>query len=282
MFGRLRREEPPPRTCLPEERDGGSVRSEIQKLQHEEAALKAEYEERKQVLEHLQKQEEKLYENMKESQELQSSVDMFLKSKEADQMFEKAERERKVVLQKETEIEKLKDEHAELIKRKQKLHNQMLRCSVYKDFMEQVLEITKFEDVEALMSHVESLLHLRGQLCQRENKSQEQADQQRKALLALEDQHNLLRLEKDNLLTQLQTQLEKTQSEALTWEKRWNHIQQTATKKTLELGQIKMATLYLFETTGGHIGGEEGVDMNDTEKQLDQIVLKVTVKAQVI
>lgn len=32
-----------------------------------------------------------------------------------------------------------------------------------------------------------------------------------------------------------------------------------------------MATLNLYEMTGGRVGGEEGVDMNETGKQLEQV-----------
>lgn len=54
-------------------------------------------------------------------------------------------------------------------------------------------------------------------------------------------------------------------------ERKWNYVQETAAKKTLLLGQIKMATLNLYELTGGEVEGEEGVDMNDTETQLDKV-----------
>lgn len=79
--------------------------------------------------------------------------------------------------------------------------------------------VLQFEDVQALTGHLESLLHIRDQLSQRESDAQEQADQQRKALLTLEDQHHLLLLHKNNQLSQLQTKLEKTRSEAEIWVK---------------------------------------------------------------
>lgn len=55
-----------------------------------------------------------------------------------------------------------------------------------------------------------------------------------------------------------------------TQEMKWGHIQDTAAKKTLELCQIKMITLNLFETLGGVVE-EKGININDTEKQLDQV-----------
>lgn len=64
---------------------------------------------------------------------------------------------------------------------------------------------------------MENLLHIRDQLFQKESEAQEQADQLRKELLTLEDQHGLLLLQKNNELSQLQTELERTRSEAEIW-----------------------------------------------------------------
>ncbi|XP_008280287.1 coiled-coil domain-containing protein 42 homolog [Stegastes partitus] len=252
-------------------RDWSCVLFELQSKERETEELRAKYEERKQVLENLEQRIEELHKNIKETQKLHLSFDVFLKDEDPDKTAKKAERDRKEVLQKEAEMTKLKEECAEVSERKQKRQRQVHRHSVYRQFMEQVCKITEFEHVEALMGHLESLLHVRQQLSQRENKAQEQIDQQRKVLLTLEDQHNLLRLQQNNRFSQLQTKLERTRSEALTWERRWNHIQETTAKKTLKLGQIKMVTLNLYETTGGSFEGEGDVDMNDTEKQLDQV-----------
>ncbi|XP_035769678.1 coiled-coil domain-containing protein 42 like-2-like [Neolamprologus brichardi] len=131
--------------------------------------------------------------------------------------------------------------------------------------------ILLFEDAEALADYTESLLHFQDHFYQKEMKLQDEVDQQKKALLTLQDKHNLVVMQKNSLLSQLQTELEKTQAEALTWEQKWNHIQETAAKKTLQLGKIKMAILNLYEMTAGAIGEKEGVDMNDTETQLNKL-----------
>ncbi|XP_070689484.1 coiled-coil domain-containing protein 42 [Pempheris klunzingeri] len=209
-------------------------------------------------------------EKRREEDELQAKMEERRLGADTDQAVRRAERESEESHQREEERERLEKECSDLVERKQEAQQEVQRHTVYLDFMERVAKLTKFKDAEQLSGHLESLLHFRGQLCQRESEAQEKADQQRKALLTLEDQHHLLRLHKINQLSQLQTELEKTRSETLTWERKWNHIQETAAKKTLLLGQIKMATLNLYEMTDDSVEGEEGVDMNDTEKQLEK------------
>lgn len=77
--------------------------------------------------------------------------------------------------------------------------------------------LLQFEDVQVLTDHLVSLLHIRDRLCQKESETEEQANQQRRAQLALEDQHHLLLLHKNNQLSHLQTDLEQTLSEAEFW-----------------------------------------------------------------
>ncbi|XP_030582197.1 coiled-coil domain-containing protein 42 homolog [Archocentrus centrarchus] len=268
MFSKLTPEEPVSRMWTAAGRDSSCVFSELRELEREEKELKAKYEECKQVLESLQQREKELHRNKKKMQALHLSFDMYNKDEESARVIEK---ERKSVLQKEAEIRRLKGECATLTGEKRELEHQVQRLSVYRDFMEQLLKITKFEDVAELTGHIESLLHFKCQLCERESKAQEQVIEHRKTLLELEEQHNLLLLQRNNQVSRLQTELEKTRSEGLIWERKWSHIQETAAKKTLKLGQIKMATLNLYEMMGGQVGGEEGVDVNETEKQLEQI-----------
>ncbi|XP_073321817.1 coiled-coil domain-containing protein 42 homolog [Pagrus major] len=259
------------RCATPSPRDRTAVFFELQEKQHELLELDAQTEERRQVLETLHQRKEELDTKYKEVEEFHSSYDLFLKDEENDRLVEKAERQRKEGLQKEAEIKRLKEEYAGLMERKQELQRRVQSHGVYQDFMERVVKMTTFSDVQRLAGHLESLLHFRGKLCQRESEAQEQADQQRKALQTLEDQHHLLQLHKNNQLSQLYKKLEKMCSEALTWERKWNHIQETAAMKTLLLGKVKIATLNLYEMIDDEVKGEEGVDVNDTETQLDKV-----------
>uniref|UniRef100_F6Z469 Coiled-coil domain containing 42 n=1 Tax=Callithrix jacchus TaxID=9483 RepID=F6Z469_CALJA len=54
-------------------------------------------------------------------------------------------------------------------------------------------------------------------------------------------------------------------------ESRWAHIQNTAAKKTLLLGTIKMATLNLFQIVSKQLKEATEVALEDTHKQLDMI-----------
>ncbi|XP_034072257.1 coiled-coil domain-containing protein 42-like [Gymnodraco acuticeps] len=118
---------------------------------------------------------------------------------------------------------------------------------------------------------MENLLRIRESLLQQDLKKREKYDELRRTLQSNQEQHRLMRLQKNYELSQMEVEHEKARSEVLEWERKWNQIQETASKKTLLLGQIKMATLNLYEMTCQDEKADEAADINDTEKQLDQV-----------
>ncbi|XP_054892033.1 coiled-coil domain-containing protein 42 homolog isoform X2 [Poeciliopsis prolifica] len=219
---------------------------------------------------YLHRRNEELQQTAKEAREQRFKLEMFFRDEETESDRLMAEKEMKEAMEKEAEIQRLREECVELKTRKREMQLQTLKYTHYREFLERVLKLTKFANVDALAGYFENLLYIRDQLYQRETQVQEHMEQQKKSFQILKDQHNLLWLQKNNRLSQLQTNLEKARSKALIWERQWNQIQETAAKKTLELGQITYATLNLFEMAGGVIG-VGGLDIHDTEKQLDAI-----------
>lgn len=74
-----------------------------------------------------------------------------MKDGETAQTLEKAKKERKDVIEKQAETKRLKEEHAELKRRREELLHQLERHSMYRDYMEQVLKMTKVLQVEIVV-----------------------------------------------------------------------------------------------------------------------------------
>ncbi|XP_074546963.1 coiled-coil domain-containing protein 42 homolog [Halichoeres trimaculatus] len=244
-----------------------SVLLDIQKKEEEEKDLEAKIVARKQKLEYLKTQIQEMQEKIKKLGELRLDIEMLQKEESPD----RAERGRKDELQRDEEERRLKEEAMKLTEKKEELRLQLERHAVFKKYMELVVKMTRFEEAQQLTTHIENLLHFREQLCQREAESDNEVEEKKKALSVLKEQHHLVQLQGNNQLSQLQNELSTALSEVSTWEKRWIHIQETAAKKTLKLGEIKMAILNLYEMTCGNEGKEEAVDIHDTERQLDKV-----------
>ncbi|XP_034565183.1 coiled-coil domain-containing protein 42 [Notolabrus celidotus] len=240
---------------------------DIQRIRLEGEDLEAEKEERTQKLEILKAHIQAMQVKIKRMEELHSDFKRLHKEKDPH----RTERQRKGERQREEEEKRLTEEFVELTEKKEELKRQVERYDVFDEYMEQVVKMTTFQDAQKLTSHVESLLHFKEQLCQKVAESDQQVEEKKKALGALGEQHHLVQLQGSNRLSQLQTELADALSEASTWERKWNHIQETAAKKTLQLGAIKMAVLNLYEMTGGNDDEEDAVDITDTERQLDKV-----------
>jgi len=104
---------------------------------------------------------------------------------------------------------------------------------------------------------------------ERETKNQEKYEKEKARLVKFTEEKNNEILNYNNQLAHLQTELERAQSVAVKWESQWTHIQNTAAKKTLLLGRIKMATHNLFMLVNRHLKQSTVIEL--TEKQLEKI-----------
>ncbi|XP_069044239.1 coiled-coil domain-containing protein 42-like isoform X2 [Lepisosteus oculatus] len=127
-------------------------------------------------------------------------------------------------------------------------------------------------------SEMKRLRAVRKAAQERELASQKQAD-----LCALQEEMAALRRERDRLQRRVQRNacypqyLERV-VQGSDQESRWAHIQNTAAKKTLLLGTIKMATLNLYQIVckRARDTGEEPIALEDTPRQLQKIQTYLT------
>ncbi|XP_077393101.1 coiled-coil domain-containing protein 42 like-2-like [Festucalex cinctus] len=240
-------------------------------IRREEKDLEAQSEQLQLKLEGLKTRENELRQEINEVEEIFLSRGPFLADEIVDQASAKADNEEKEALKKEARIKDLMIDCTELREIKQERLNVMHQHTIYQQFMQKLVEMTSFEDEEALTDHIESLHSVEDQLSQREGEAYEQTNQQRKTQIALQKQYELERQELDMALTKLMPELFESKIKVEFWFKEWKRIEETASKKLNLLAQIKMSILSLYEMIGGKVCDKQGVALNETEKQLETI-----------
>ncbi|KAK5932737.1 hypothetical protein CgunFtcFv8_004417 [Champsocephalus gunnari] len=149
---------------------------------------------------------------------------------QATECSEGAERERKEVFHLDAEHERLVVELAEELQSKQERERQLVKLRPYAVSFERAAKLTKFKDAKSLADHMENLLRIRESLLQQDLKKREKYDELRRTLQSNQEQHRLMRLQKNYELSQMEVEHEKARSEVLEWERKWNQIQETASK----------------------------------------------------
>jgi len=237
-----------------------------------EQALAAQKEEFQMKMESLQQRREELERKEYQLKESLLKFDKFLKENDSKRAraVKKANDERDLKKQKDKEIGKLADENGTLSTEKDRLAVRLEKFTAFHRYMEKVLEAgEEFHELRDIIARYDTLTATHGDLLEREQKNQEVIESQRADLMKYMEVKDNEILGYNNKLSGLQTRLDDAQSEAVHWESVWNHIKNTAAKKTLLLGRIKMATHNLYQLVKRHqkqVGSSE-----DTTEQLTQI-----------
>ncbi|CAH1232655.1 CCDC42 [Branchiostoma lanceolatum] len=223
-------------------------------------------------MESLQQRREELERKEYQLKESLLKFDKFLKENDAKRAraVKKAEEEKKLSKQKDSEISKLAEDVGELSKGRDQVQSRLEKHVIYHRYLERVLEqAEEFHEIREVIDRHGTLVTTHEDLLEREQKNQD-AMEKEKARLAkfLEEKNNEI-MSYNNELANLQTQLDNAQASAVKWEAIWTHIKNTAAKKTLLLGRIKMATHNLFQLVNKHL--KQAVEMENTHEQLSKV-----------
>ncbi|KAM8813451.1 coiled-coil domain-containing protein 42 isoform 1-T1 [Rhynchonycteris naso] len=185
--------------------------------------------------------------------------------------LKKANKERDLRRQRVREVARAKQEIAALRMRHQQLTAKVQDYSIFNKFLEKVVETSEFEEIHEVMARYKTLVSMHYDLMQSAQEGQEKIERAKAKLAHYMEEKDDEILQHNNELARLQMRFDRARSDVIIWESRWAHIQNTAAKKTLLLGTVKMATLNLFQIVSKQLKETTYVSLEDTHKQLDMI-----------
>nr|XP_011726910.1 coiled-coil domain-containing protein 42 isoform X1 [Macaca nemestrina] len=139
------------------------------------------------------------------------------------------------------------------------------------DWQVSFLKPLQFEEIHEVIARYKTLVSMHHDLMQSAQEGQEKIERAKARLARYMEEKDDEILQQNNELARLQMRFDHARSNVIIWESRWAHIQNTAAKKTLLLGTIKMATLNLFQIVSKQLKEVTEVALEDTHKQLDMI-----------
>jgi len=222
-------------------------RREMVEVEHALIAQKEEFQMR---MESLQQRTEELDRKEQQLKESLLKFDKFLKENDAKRAraIKKSAEEQQLCKKKESEVLKLEELQQKLIEEREKLNEKLKKHEIYQNFMQKVLDASEeFSEVREIIDRYNTLVATHSDLLDREQLNQKASEDEKARLVRFTEEKNNQILHYNNKLAQLQTRLDQAQSNAVKWESKWTHIQNTAAKKTLLLGRIKIATHNLYQ-----------------------------------
>ncbi|XP_054312779.1 coiled-coil domain-containing protein 42 isoform X1 [Pongo pygmaeus] len=185
--------------------------------------------------------------------------------------MKKANKERELKRQHMQELTKGKQEMVALRLEHQRLSAKLKDYSIFNKYLEKVVENSEFEEIHEVIARYKTLVSMHHDLMQSAQEGQEKIERAKARLARYMEEKDDEILQQNNELARLQMRFDRAHSNVIIWESRWAHIQNTAAKKTLLLGTIKMATLNLFQIVSKQLKEVTEVALEDTHKQLDMI-----------
>ncbi|XP_072796107.1 coiled-coil domain-containing protein 42 isoform X2 [Vicugna pacos] len=179
--------------------------------------------------------------------------------------LKKANKERELKRQCVRELAEAKQEIAALRLEHQRMSAKLQEYAIFNKYLE------KFEEIHEVIARYKTLVSMHHDLMQSAQEGQEKIERAKARLARYKEEKDDEILQHNNELARLQMRFDRARSDVIIWESRWAHIQNTAAKKTLLLGTIKMATLNLFQIVSKQLKEATFVSLDDTHKQLDMI-----------
>ncbi|CAH1801382.1 unnamed protein product [Owenia fusiformis] len=248
-----------------------------------EQALAAQKEEFQMKMESLQQRREELERKEFQLKESLLKFDKFLKENDSKRAraVKKANDERDLKRVKDREIGRLFDETGTFAGQKQKLHDRLEKHAMFHKYLEKVLESAEeFHEIREVIARYDTLVATHKDLLEKDHENQDLIEDQKQEFSHfMENKHNQI-LGYNNQLSGLQTRLDRAQSEAVKWEAVWTHIKNTAAKKTLLLGRIKMASHNLYQLVNRQQKGPS-TQSEDTAEQLQKIQIFIQDLSQI-
>ncbi|NWU50542.1 CC42M protein, partial [Dromas ardeola] len=239
-----------------------------------ERALQSQREEFRQRMERLAQRRQQLGQREEELRHVVLKFDAFLKASAARQerVLRRAGEAR--VGGQGAETTRLRRELEGLLQLRERLARRLRSLRGFEDYLQGVLARTgQFQDVAAMLAHFGALGGVRAALVQQGEDGQERLAQGRELLRRYQEEAGSQLLRTEDELTRLRERLEAARRDVLQEESRWAHIQSAVAQKTLLLGQIKLAVLNLFQLATARFNVPADVALEDTEAQLDTVLL---------
>ncbi|NXB12021.1 CCD42 protein, partial [Cnemophilus loriae] len=138
------------------------------------------------------------------------------------------------------ELEALRKKHRKLCKKVQKY-------SIFRKYLEDVVEVSRFEDISEVTSRYKLLVRTQKDLLQSQQGHKQLTEQDKVFLEQYRAEKEAEMLQYKNELVQLELRFEQAQSDIPLWEARWADIQNRTSKKTRKLWTVKLAIHNLFQ-----------------------------------